>query len=154
MSDITVIGLGLMASVLGGTIQYAGHDLTVCNRSVEKLQPFIDERIAATQDVAAAKSASPVTLISIDNYTVTNTMMRLDEVEQVLAVRTIIQLSTDAPREASEAAILDEGNMRSLISMGSFSAAQRIAAKRRDECHHIRIILKLIYINEECFRVV
>lgn len=103
MSDITVIGLGLMGAALARAIQRAGHDLTVWNRSPAKMQPFIDDGVAGAADVASAITASPVTLICIDNYAVTDTMLRSDEIAPLLAGRTVVQLSTGTPQEAREA---------------------------------------------------
>ncbi len=104
MSDITVIGLGLMGAALARAIQRAGHDLTVWNRSPAKMQPFIDDAVAAAPDVVSAVTASPVILICIDNYAVTMAMLRSDEVTPLLAGRTVVQLSTGTPREARESA--------------------------------------------------
>ena len=47
MSDITVIGLGLMGAALARAIQRAGHGLTVWNRSPAKMRPFIADGVAA-----------------------------------------------------------------------------------------------------------
>ena len=104
MSDITVIGLGLMGSALARAIQRAGHDLTVWNRSPAKMQPFINDAVAAAPDVVSAIAASPVILICIDNYAVTMAMLRSDDVTPLLAGRTVVQLSTGTPREARESA--------------------------------------------------
>ena len=100
MSQITVIGLGLMGAALARTIQRAGHDLTVWNRSAEKMQPFIDDGVAAAPDLTSAITASPVVLICIDNYTVTDGIVQSDEISPLLAGRTVVQLSTGTPREA------------------------------------------------------
>ena len=104
MSDITVIGLGLMGSALAKTIHHAGHKLTVWNRSAEKMQPFVDDGIAAASDEIAAIKASPVILICIDNYTVTDALLNNSAITPLLAGRTIVQLSTGTPAEALEAA--------------------------------------------------
>ena len=104
MSDITVIGLGLMGAALARSIQRAGHDLTVWNRSPAKMQPFIDDGVAGAPDVVFAIKASPVILICIDNYAVTMAMLRSVEVTPHLAGRTVVQLSTGTPREARESA--------------------------------------------------
>ena len=104
MSDITVIGLGLMGSALAKTIHHAGHKLTVWNRSPEKMQPFVDDGIVAAADEAAAIKASPVILICIDNYAVTDTLLNNEAITPLLAGRTIVQLSTGTPAEALEAA--------------------------------------------------
>jgi 3-hydroxyisobutyrate dehydrogenase-like beta-hydroxyacid dehydrogenase len=103
MSDITVIGLGLMGAALARAIQRAGHDLTVWNRSPAKTQPFIDDGVAAASDVVSAITASPVVLICIDNYAGTDTMLQSDEVLPLLMGRTVVQLSTGTPKEAREA---------------------------------------------------
>jgi len=54
VSDITVIGLGMMGAALARAIQRAGHKLTVWNRSADKMQPFIDNGTAAAPDVVSA----------------------------------------------------------------------------------------------------
>ena len=102
MSDITVIGLGIMGASLARAIQRAGHDLTVWNRSPARMQPFIDDGVAASSDVASAIQASPMILICVDSNPVADALLNTDEVKPHLAGRTIIQLSTCTPREASD----------------------------------------------------
>jgi 3-hydroxyisobutyrate dehydrogenase-like beta-hydroxyacid dehydrogenase len=104
MTDITVIGLGLMGTALARAIQHASHDLTVWNRSPAKMQPFIDDNIPAAPDAAAAIAASPVVLICIDNYAVTEAMLRASDVMHLLAGRTVVQLSTGTPQDAANSA--------------------------------------------------
>ncbi len=104
VSDITVIGLGMMGAALARAIQRAGHKLTVWNRSADKMQPFIDNGAAAAPDVVSAITASPVILICIDNYAVTDAIVKSDELSPLLAGRTVVQLSTGTPREARESA--------------------------------------------------
>jgi 3-hydroxyisobutyrate dehydrogenase-like beta-hydroxyacid dehydrogenase len=103
MTQITVIGLGLMGAALARTIHHAGHDLTVWNRSPAKMQPFINDGVAGASDLISAIAASPVILICIDNYAVTNAMLRTEGVASLLAGRTVVQLSTGTPKEADEA---------------------------------------------------
>ena len=102
MSDITVIGLGIMGASLARAIQRAGHDLTVWNRSPARMQPFIDDGVAAPSDVTSAITASPIILICIDSNPVADALLNTDVVTPHLAGRTIIQLSTCTPREASD----------------------------------------------------
>jgi 3-hydroxyisobutyrate dehydrogenase-like beta-hydroxyacid dehydrogenase len=101
MSDITVIGLGLMGSALARAIQRAGHDMTVWNRSPAKMQPFVDDGVAAARNVGLAITASPVILICIDSYAVTNTMLQSDDIAPLLTGRTVVQLSTGTPKEGA-----------------------------------------------------
>ncbi|MFP6741381.1 MAG: NAD(P)-binding domain-containing protein [Alphaproteobacteria bacterium] len=102
MADITVIGLGRMGAALARAMGQAGHDLTVWNRSPDKMTPFIDDGVAAAPNVVAAISASPVILICVDSNSVADGFMRTDEVKPHLAGRTIVQLSTSTPREATD----------------------------------------------------
>ena len=104
MSDITVIGLGLMGSALARAIQHAGHELTVWNRSPEKMQAFIDDGVDAAADIVAAITASPVILFNIDNYAVSNAILQSAEIAPLLPGRTIVQLSTGTPNEADDIA--------------------------------------------------
>ena len=89
-----------MGSALVGAIHRAGHELTVWNRSPAKMQPFINHGLAGASDLVSAVSASPVILICIDNYAVTNALLRTEGVGSLLAGRTIVQLSTGTPKEA------------------------------------------------------
>jgi 3-hydroxyisobutyrate dehydrogenase-like beta-hydroxyacid dehydrogenase len=66
------------------------------------MQPFIDDGVAGALDVASAIGASPVILICIDNYAVTNTILQSSEIVPLLAGRTVVQLSTGTPKEARE----------------------------------------------------
>ncbi len=102
MSQITVIGLGMMGSALARTIHHAGHDLTVWNRSPAKMQALINDGVAGASDLVSAIAASPVILICIDNYAVTNAMLQTEGVAPLLAGRTVVQLSTGTPKEAVE----------------------------------------------------
>ena len=104
MNQVTAIGLGLMGAALARSIQRAGHSLTVWNRSGEKMQAFIDDGVDAAPDVESAIAASPVILICIDNYAVTDAIVKSDQVSALLAGRTVVQLSTGTPREARETA--------------------------------------------------
>jgi len=104
MSDITVVGLGLMGSALARAIQRAGHDLTVWNRSPARMQSFVDNGVAAAPDVGSAITASPVILVCIDNYAATNAIIQSNDIEPLLTGRTFVQLSTGTPNEARETA--------------------------------------------------
>ncbi len=104
MSAITVIGLGQMGAALARAIQRAGHDLTVWNRSREKMQPFIDDGVVGAPDVVSAITVSPVVLVCIDNYAATHTMLQSDEIAPLWPGRTVVQLSTGTPKEARETA--------------------------------------------------
>lgn len=104
MSDITVIGLGLMGAALARAIHGAGHGLTVWNRSPGRMRPFLDRGVAGAADASSAIAASPVVLICIDDYAATQAMLDAPEIAPLLSGRTLVQLSTGTPKEAREAA--------------------------------------------------
>jgi 3-hydroxyisobutyrate dehydrogenase-like beta-hydroxyacid dehydrogenase len=104
MSDISILGLGLMGGELARALQQAGHKITVWNRSPEKMEPFVAQGATGASNVASAVAASPAILVCVDNYTVTQSFLNEDDVAPHLSGRTLIQLSTGTPREALEAA--------------------------------------------------
>ena len=104
MSDITLIGLGLMGTALARTIHKAGHSLTVWNRSATKMKPLTGLGAAGAADSAAAFAASPVVVICIDNYAVTEALLQSPSVAPLLEGRVVVQLSTGTPKEVREAA--------------------------------------------------
>lgn len=105
MSEISVIGLGLMGAALARALQQAGHDIAVWNRSPEKMKHFVDEGAQGASSVVAAVTASPAILVCVDDYTVTQSLLATDDVAPRLSGRTLIQLSTGTPREARESAV-------------------------------------------------
>ncbi|MDU8942348.1 NAD(P)-dependent oxidoreductase [Ovoidimarina sediminis] len=100
MSDLTMIGLGAMGSALARTFLVAGHRLTVWNRSPDRMAPF--EPLGATLAPSAAKAAaaSPVSVLCIDNYDATHTLLASPGVADALSGRILVQLSTGTPAEA------------------------------------------------------
>ena len=103
MHDISVIGLGLMGAALARNLKRAGHNLIVWNRSASRLKPFRDEGIPCAQDLRSAVLASEIILVCIDNYASTRAMLDTPEISPLLRGKTIVQLSSGTPKEASEA---------------------------------------------------
>lgn len=100
MSEISVIGLGSMGSVLARTLLSAGHTVTVWNRSQEKSELLVADGAEIGVTVTDAIEASPVILVCIDNYTTTRKIFASDEVFSALAGRIVVQLSSGTPLEA------------------------------------------------------
>ena len=104
MSQISVLGLGSMGSALARALQDAGHQMTVWNRTPEKMQPFVAKGARGASNVASAVRSSPVILVCVDGYAVTKSFLGTDDVAPHLSGRTLIQLSTGTPLEARESA--------------------------------------------------
>ncbi len=103
MGDITVIGLGLMGAALATAFQKAGHKLVVWNRTAAKCQPFRDAGAIAAPDIASALAATPITIVCIDDYPGSRTLLSAAATNGDLAGKTIVQLSTGTPDDARPA---------------------------------------------------
>ena len=68
MSDVTVIGLGEMGSAIANAFLNADYDVTVWNRSPERMEPFRDSGVpcAKSVDDAGAASVGGETSASLD----------------------------------------------------------------------------------------
>ena len=102
MSNITFVGLGLMGAAIAQRAQQDGQNMTVWNRSPEKMQSFIERGAQSTDSIQDAVAASPILVICIEDYKNTRAMLEVDEVRSVLQDRIVIQLSTGTPRDAVE----------------------------------------------------
>ena len=100
MSDITVIGLGNMGSALAQTLLNAGYEVTVWNRTKSKANPLVEQGATLADDVAAAVSASPLFIVSLLNYEVTDKLIFETQVNQALPGKIMIQLSYGTPQDA------------------------------------------------------
>ena len=102
MSDVTVIGLGEMGSALAAAFVRGGHRTTVWNRSGGKAERLILAGALPAEGAAAAVAASPVTVVCVSDYPATRAILQGEGMAEVLARRTIVQLSTGTPKEARD----------------------------------------------------
>ena len=68
------------------------------------MEPFRKDGVACAESAVAAIAASPVILICIDNYATTRAMLEQPEILPLLSGKTVVQLSSGAPKDAAEAA--------------------------------------------------
>ncbi|MBL4757678.1 MAG: NAD(P)-dependent oxidoreductase [Rhizobiales bacterium] len=111
MSDIAIVGLGAMGAALARTLIKAGRDVTVWNRSLEKMQPLVAMGAHAASNFIEALKASSRIIVCLPDYDSTAELFEQPDVLPLLAGRTIIQLSTATPKEAviSEKWFNDQG---------------------------------------------
>lgn len=102
MSNITFVGLGLMGAAIAQRAQQDDQDMTVWNRSPEKMQSFIERGAQSAASIEDAVAASPILVICIEDYEITRAILDVDEVRSALQDRIVIQLSTGTPRDAVE----------------------------------------------------
>jgi 3-hydroxyisobutyrate dehydrogenase-like beta-hydroxyacid dehydrogenase len=102
MSEVTVIGLGKMGSALAGALLRGGKQVTVWNRSRNKIEPLAKEGAEPAQDPAAAIKASPIVLISVTDYQATYDILSNPEAAPHFTNRVLVQLSAGTPQEARD----------------------------------------------------
>jgi len=100
LSNITVVGLGAMGAALARTLIEAGRDVTVWNRSPEKMQPLVSMGAHAAPNFTEALKASPRLIVCLPDYDSTAKLFKQFDVLPLLNGHTVIQLSTATPKEA------------------------------------------------------
>jgi 3-hydroxyisobutyrate dehydrogenase-like beta-hydroxyacid dehydrogenase len=102
MSDVTVIGLGAMGSALAQALVNADYDVTVWNRSPEKIAPLVAVGAEGASSVFAAIYASRVAIICVKDYHTSKLLLDHPDVTPLLKGRTLVQLTTGTPNEADD----------------------------------------------------
>lgn len=100
MSDISVIGLGNMGSALAQTLLNAGYEVTVWNRTKSKATPLVEQGATLADGLAAAVIDSPMFIVSLLNYEVTDRLIFDTKVNNALPGKIMIQLSYGTPQDA------------------------------------------------------
>ena len=103
MSELTLIGLGAMGSSIARTLIDNQCDLTVWNRSSEKMNTMVELGANSTESLKQAIESSQVILFCIHGYEATRSLLDDPEIISLLPGRTIIQMSTGTPAEARAA---------------------------------------------------
>jgi 3-hydroxyisobutyrate dehydrogenase-like beta-hydroxyacid dehydrogenase len=104
-TSVTVIGLGLMGSALARALSAANLEVTVWNRSPSKAQLFEPGTVKVADTIVDAVQASNIIIVCIRDYDATDELFRVGAVENELAKKVIVQLSTGTPAKAREASI-------------------------------------------------
>lgn len=116
MSDISVIGLGVMGSALANALLNRGYSVTVWNRSIEKTKPLLAAGASLANSAEEAVAASPATIICITSHE--QTIELLGGFSSLLDGKTIIELSTGGSTQAEALAkMLSENNANWLIGI-------------------------------------
>ncbi len=102
MSDVSVIGLGLMGAALARTLQTSGYEITVWNRSSLKMQALISRGAIGASSITEAIKSSPVILVCLTSYQITKELFTAEDVRNELTNRLVVQLSTGTPEDAIE----------------------------------------------------
>lgn len=101
-TDITMLGLGAMGSVLATTLLDAGRPMTVWNRTPERAAAVVAHGAHEAATISEAVTASPVVIACLLRQS--SVHETLDPVVDDLRGRTLINLTTTTPNEARELA--------------------------------------------------
>ncbi|MBY8977711.1 NAD(P)-dependent oxidoreductase [Rhodobacteraceae bacterium NNCM2] len=104
MTDISVIGLGAMGSAIAAVQRDYDYDVTIWNRTRAKAAPLVAMGMKQADTVGEAVLASPVTMICVDSYAISDALLAEAFEDGDLTGRTIIQFSTGSPHEARRSA--------------------------------------------------
>ena len=102
MTDVTVLGLGLMGSALADSLQQSGRRICVWNRSNDKMARFVSNGAVAAASIREAIKTSPYVIVCVSDYDTSWQLLGSDEAKRELNEHTVIQLSTGTPQEALE----------------------------------------------------
>ena len=101
MTDISVIGLGAMGAALAKTLVDAGRNVTIWNRTPEKMQSLVEVGAVPAANFDEAIVASPIVMICLPSYDATTELFSDKNARDHLSGRFVIQLSTASPKEAA-----------------------------------------------------
>jgi 3-hydroxyisobutyrate dehydrogenase-like beta-hydroxyacid dehydrogenase len=100
MSDVTIVGLGQMGTVVAKLLIDAGSTITVWNRSAEKAAVLASYGAQVADNAAEAVSVSPVSVFILYDDAATEAVLSLDGISEALSGRLIVNLGTSGPDAA------------------------------------------------------
>lgn len=103
-SGVTVIGLGAMGSALARSLIGGRHGVTVWNRTSAKSDEMVALGAVAAPSAADAIDANDVVIVCVRGYSAADEIFRPSVVAALLHGKTVVQLGTGTPTEATEAA--------------------------------------------------
>ncbi|WP_171166515.1 NAD(P)-dependent oxidoreductase [Streptomyces sp. I05A-00742] len=101
-TEVTVLGLGAMGSVLAGAFLAAGHSTTVWNRTPGRARPLVEKGAVGAPSAGSAVAASPLVVVCLSGYDAVHEVLAPSS--GVLAGRTLVNVTSGSPVHAREAA--------------------------------------------------
>jgi 3-hydroxyisobutyrate dehydrogenase-like beta-hydroxyacid dehydrogenase len=102
MAPVTVLGLGAMGRALAGAFLSAGHPTRIWNRSPGRGDELVAQGATELPTARAAIEASPLVVVCVLDGAASHAI--LEPVAQALAGRVLVNLASDTPERAREAA--------------------------------------------------
>lgn len=122
--SVSVVGLGPMGQAMVRAFLGAGVEVTVWNRSTDKVDAMVELGAARAATVAEALDANEVTVLSLTHYAAMYDV--LGQATDHLAGKVIANLSSDSPEKARKGAEWVRSHGAQFISGGVMSAGDNI----------------------------
>jgi 3-hydroxyisobutyrate dehydrogenase-like beta-hydroxyacid dehydrogenase len=101
MNDkVTVIGTGRMGSALATALFHKGFATTVWNRTASKTESLLKLGLSVANSLEEAVGQADIVIVNINNYASTCDLLQHPEIENTLAGKIFVQLSSGTPQEA------------------------------------------------------
>ncbi|QIS06872.1 NAD(P)-dependent oxidoreductase [Nocardia brasiliensis] len=122
--SVSVVGLGPMGQSMVRAFLDAGVEVTVWNRSTDKVDAMVELGAKRADTVAAALAANEVTVLSLTHYAAMYTV--LEQASAQLAGKVIVNLSSDSPEQARKGAEWVRSHGAEFLSGGVMSAGDNL----------------------------
>lgn len=114
--SVTVIGLGPMGRAMVTTFLDSGHPVTVWNRTRSRADDLVAKGAVLADDPAGAVAAGEIVVLSLTDYDAMYAV--LGPATGALAGKTLVNLSSDTPDKAREAAAWAAGHGAQYLTGG------------------------------------
>ncbi|MFD3458879.1 NAD(P)-dependent oxidoreductase [Nocardia fluminea] len=123
-SAVTVIGLGQMGTRLAQAFLAAGYTVTVWNRSAAKADALVAQGATRAATIEAAVAAGPLVVVCLPDYATVHGV--LGPVAASLRGRTLVNLTSGTPLEATEAADWSAGHDAEYLDGAAMSGTRLV----------------------------
>ncbi len=100
MSDVSLLGTGLLGAPIARRLAATGLSVTVWNRTAAKAEALREAGLAVAPTAAAAIAASPVAILMLADAPAIRAVLAGPGVAAALAGRTVVQMGTIGPDES------------------------------------------------------
>ncbi|SDL23039.1 NAD(P)-dependent oxidoreductase [Nonomuraea jiangxiensis] len=104
MKSVTVIGLGPMGQAMGSAYLDNGYEVTVWNRTPTRADALVARGAKRAESVEAALTANTLVVLSLTDYDAMDAILA-QAPPTALAGRTLVNLTSDTPDRARQAAV-------------------------------------------------
>ncbi|OLF04729.1 6-phosphogluconate dehydrogenase [Actinophytocola xinjiangensis] len=127
VTPVTLIGLGPMGQAMVRTLLAAGHPVTVWNRTAGRAGGVVADGATLAASPTDAVAASELVILSLTDYQAMYDVLR--DATPTLAGRTIVNLSSDTPDRAREAAAWAAGHGARFVTGGVMVPAPMVGTE-------------------------